>query len=202
MKKLGLIIVFLLLLCGCGQTQSSEVLEPMLQPVQEQTEEVKEEKAEPVKQPIQTQPPQVKTEPDSVAEEMVKEPTCSITIDCKTVLGHFEKLAEEKKDWIPKDGVILPLTTVEIYEGDTAFSVLNRITREKKIHLEFVETPMYQSAYIEGIGNLYEFDCGESSGWLYLVNGKIPSYGCSQYQVQEGDVIAFRYSLNFGADIV
>ena len=150
----------------------------------------------------QTEPPKEQTEPESVPGEMVSKPTCSLSVDCKTVLGNFEKLTEEKRGWIPKDGVVLPLTTVEINEGDTAFSVLNRIAREKKVHLEFVETPMYQSAYVEGIGNLYEFDCGESSGWLYLVNGEKMSYGCSQYLVQEGDVIAFRYSLNFGADIV
>ena len=55
--------------------------------------------------------------------------------------------------------------------------------------MEFEDTPMYNSAYIEGINNLYEFDCGELSGWMYKVNGWFPNYGCSRYQLKEGDTI-------------
>lgn len=40
---------------------------------------------------------------------------------------------------------------------------------------------MYNSAYIEGINNLYEFDCGSLSGWMYKVNEWFPNYGCSRY---------------------
>ena len=43
--------------------------------------------------------------------------------------------------------------------------------------------------YIEGINNLYEFDCGEQSGWMYSVNGWFPNYGCSRYQLKDGDVV-------------
>ena len=32
------------------------------------------------------------------------------------------------------------------------------------------KTPIYNSAYIEGIHNLYEFDCGSLSGWENLYN--------------------------------
>ena len=60
---------------------------------------------------------------------------------------------------------------------------------------------MYNSVYIEGIGNLYEFDCGELSGWLYKVNGKTPGCGCSQYTLKDGDVVEFMYSCSLGADV-
>ena len=70
---------------------------------------------------------------------------------------------------------------MEFTEGESVFDVLKRVCRENKIHMEFSETPVYQSAYIEGIGNLYEFDCGEGSGWMYRVNGEFPNYGCSRY---------------------
>ena len=33
-----------------------------------------------------------------------------------------------------------------------------------QVHFEFVNTPMYKCAYIEGIGNLYEFDYDSYSG--------------------------------------
>lgn len=41
-------------------------------------------------------------------------------------------------------------------------------------------TPAYNSAYIEGIGNLYEFDCGNLSGWMYSVNGVWPDLWLQQ----------------------
>ena len=54
---------------------------------------------------------------------------------------------------------------------------------------------MYNSVYVEGINNLYEFDCGRWSGWMYCVNGWYPNYGCSRYQVQQGDVIEWHLYL-------
>ncbi len=45
---------------------------------------------------------------------------------------------------------------------------------------------MYNSYYVEGIGNLYEFDCGSESGWMCKVNGWFPNYGCSSYTLSDG----------------
>ena len=35
---------------------------------------------------------------------------------------------------------------------------------------------------MEGINNLYEFSCGDLSGWIYSVNGSFPSISCSEYK--------------------
>ena len=67
--------------------------------------------------------------------------------------------------------------------------------------MEFTETVAYDSVYIEGIANLYEFDCGGNSGWMYCVNGFFPSYGCSKYEVKDGDVIEWKYTCNLGYDV-
>ena len=69
-------------------------------------------------------------------------------------------------------------------EGDTVFDVLQRVCRAQGIHMESNWTPAYNSAHIEGIGNLYEFDCGNLSGWMYSVNGVWPDYGCSSCTLQ------------------
>lgn len=45
---------------------------------------------------------------------------------------------------------------MEFYEGESVFDVLLRETKNHKIHMEYSETPLYQAAYIEGIGNLYD----------------------------------------------
>ena len=102
---------------------------------------------------------------------------------------------------VPADGVIFPQTTVTFYEGESVFNLLQREMKKAGIHLEFVNTPMYNSAYIEGIGNLYEFDCGELSGWTYRVNGWFPNYGCSRYQLQPGDTVEWLYTCKLGLDV-
>ena len=93
------------------------------------------------------------------------------------------------------------LYAVHLYEGESVFDVLLRETKNHKIHMEYSETPLYQAAYIEGIGNLYEFDAGETSGWMYRVNGWFPNYGCSKYAVADGDVIAWVYTCDLGQDV-
>ena len=57
------------------------------------------------------------------------------------------------------------------------------------------------TVYIKGISNLYERDCGELSGWIYMVNDKVPGYGCSQYILKDGDKIEFVYTCNLGKDV-
>ena len=92
-------------------------------------------------------------------------------------------------------------STVTFYEGESVYDVLLREMQNNRIHMESVFTAMYNSAYVEGINNLYEFDCGRWSGWMYCVNGWYPNYGCSRYQVQEGDVIEWHYTCDLGRDL-
>ena len=128
-------------------------------------------------------------------------PSCTVSISCAAILENLDRLNAEKADLIPADGVLLAPTAVEFTEGESIFDVLKRVCRENKIHMEFSETPVYQSAYIEGIGNLYEFDCGEGSGWMYRVNGEFPNYGCSRYTLADGDTVEWVYTCDFGADV-
>lgn len=126
---------------------------------------------------------------------------CTISISCTTILDHMDWLDPEKVELVPEDGVILAPVTVTFYEGESVFNVLQRTCRQNGIHMEFENTPMYNSAYIEGIHNLYEFDCGELSGWMYSVNGWFPNYGCSRYALQAGDVIRWVYTCDLGYDV-
>lgn len=130
-----------------------------------------------------------------------KEMTCTLSVHCDTIIDHMDWLDPEKVELVPEDGVIFPEQTVTFYEGESVFNVLLREMKRNKIHMEFVNTPMYNSAYIEGINNLYEFDCGELSGWMYKVNDWFPNYGCSRYQLKEGDRVAWVYTCNLGIDV-
>lgn len=127
--------------------------------------------------------------------------TCTISIECSTILKNMNDLDSDVKDQIPSNGVILSSRTVAFSKGDSAYDVLQRVCRENKIQMEASWTGTYKSAYIEGINNIYELDCGAGSGWMYQVNGWYPNYGCSRYELKNGDVIKFRYTCNYGKDI-
>lgn len=140
-------------------------------------------------------------EPDNVEVDTDTSLTCTISISCATILDNMELCAENKRPLVPSDGVILPTTSVAFSEGESVYDVLQRFCRDHGIHMESSWTPMYNSAYIEGINNLYEFDVGNESGWMYKVNGWFPNYGCSRYQVEAGDVICWVYTCDLGADV-
>lgn len=127
--------------------------------------------------------------------------TCTISISCSTILNNMDNLTQGKEEFVPSDGWILPATTVEFSEGDSVHDVLQAVCKANGIHMESTYTPMYDSAYVEGINQLYEFDCGELSGWMYNVNGWFPNYGCSKYTVSDGDVINWVYTCDLGKDV-
>ena len=140
-------------------------------------------------------------EPENQEVDRGKAYTCTFSIECSTILNNLDQLDPDKLEMVPSGGTILATTTVTFYEGESVFDVLQRICKEKGIHLESSWTPIYNSAYIEGIHNLYEFDCGALSGWMYRVNGWYPNYGCSRYQLQDGDVVEWRYTCDLGNDV-
>ncbi len=120
--------------------------------------------------------------------------TCTITIRCKAILSNMDKLAEGKDRYVPENGIILATTPVEFLDGETAYDVTKRACDAFGIQMEAAYTPVYGSYYVEGINHLYEFDCGEMSGWLYRVNGWTPNYGCSEYVLEDGDSIVWDYT--------
>lgn len=148
------------------------------------------EKSTQVAAPAATQPP-------VAANAAVQEKNeCSLTITCQEVFSHMEKLSESAKKVIPKDGIILK-GTFSFEEGDTVFDVLKQVCKEREIHLDYVFTPLYSTYYIKGIHNLYEFDCGDESGWMYSVNGKDPGSGCNKYKLAKGDQVVFHYTCEY-----
>lgn len=126
---------------------------------------------------------------------------CTLYIDCKTILDNMDMLDPDKAELVPDDGVILPEITAGFEEGESVYDVLLRELRARGIHIESSFVPLYNSAYVEGINNIYEFDCGPTSGWEYCVNGEFPNYGCSAFELHDGDSVRFLFTCDLGADI-
>ncbi len=135
------------------------------------------------------------------AAEVEKKLACSFSVSCNTALANINRLVTEKQTLIPPDGVLYKREDVVFNEGDTVFDLLLREMTAAGIHMEFVKTPMYGNVYIEGIGNIYEFDCGELSGWMYRVNGIFPNSGCDGYKLKNGDKVEWVYTCNLGHDV-
>ena len=169
--------------------------------IDEQPETVgSEESAETAQEPEVRAP--IDELPEQKAPAVTDAPlTCTISISCATILEHLDELDPEKVELVPEDGWILAPVTVEFTAGQNVFDVLLETVKANAIHMEYQNTPMYETAYIEGIGNLYEFDCGALSGWMYRVNGWFPNYGCSRYALQAGDVIEWMYTCDLGSDV-
>lgn len=213
---LALVLALTLLMAGCGSQTPDTPVTPV-NPGTEQTDpqdkpdtpESPEEPEEPDSQGDQDQyhtdpVPDGKpkpVEPETSQPDTSHQDTCTISISCATILNNMDKCDESKRGLVPADGVILPAVTVTFSQGESVFDVLQRVCKEKKIPMEFSWTPMYNSTYIEGIYNLYEFDVGDGSGWMYKVNDWFPNYGCSRYQVQPGDVICWVYTCDLGYDV-
>ena len=140
-------------------------------------------------------------EPENQDVNTKKAYTCTFSIECSTILNNLPDLDPDKRELVPSNGVILAPTTVTFYEGESVYDVLQRVCKENGIHMEASWTPVYNSAYVEGIHNLYEFDCGALSGWMYAVDGWYPNYGCSRYQLKDGEKVEWRYTCDLGRDV-
>lgn len=129
--------------------------------------------------------------------------TVFLTIRCDTVLNNWDALDPTLKNekYVPKDGMILSRTEYVLREGDTVYDVLDRAIRHNRIQMECIYSKNYSSVYVQGINHLYEFSCGELSGWMYTVNGQFPNYGCSRYELRDGDEIVWCYTCDLGRDV-
>lgn len=196
MKHKGFLLALLLamLLCLSACSQETPAVQPDETPAASENEQDR-YKTDPV--------PEGKPQPVEPQNSQVTDTaySCTISISCATILDNMDLVEEQKKQLVPSDGWLLPETVVTFYEGESVFDVLLRVCKENRLHMEYMDTPMYNSAYIEGIGNLYEFDVGPLSGWMYKVNEWFPNYGCSRYALKDGDVICWVYTCDLGADV-
>lgn len=126
---------------------------------------------------------------------------CNLSIRCDTILQNISDFNEDKLELVPNDGIIFEKSEIEFQEGETAFDIIKREMTENKIHFEFEKSLAYDSVYIKGIGNIYEFDGGELSGWIFKVNGEVANCDSSNYKIQKDDKIEFVYSCNMGEDL-
>ena len=119
--------------------------------------------------------------------------TVTMSIRCDILEG------KEPHDQIPEDYCILDTTEFKLSEGETVYDILLDAAKEYSISVEHEGGS--DIIYISGINYLYENDYGDLSGWVYKVNGVLPSVGCGGYKLKDGDVIEWCYTLDLGNDV-
>lgn len=122
--------------------------------------------------------------------------TCILSIRYTDLLSIPEFSQSPIKETLPLDGWILPPTEVSLMDEDSVFDVLQRETKSRGIHMEYSENPAFQSSYIEGMANLYQFDFGDKSGWIYTVNGEQYNIGSSRFLLSPGDRVEWNYNVS------
>ena len=122
--------------------------------------------------------------------------TVTVEINCSELSEDMDRLQDEGvREYIPKDGVILPETEYEFHEGDTVYDALKEVCRNRDI--AFVKDGSGKRVYISSIGHLEEFDAGKNSGWMYKVNGESPNVGCGQYKLHDKDIVVWYYTVDY-----
>ena len=127
--------------------------------------------------------------------------SCTLSVRCDNAVAAADTLPPETAAILPADGILLADTTVAFGDGESVFDVLLRAARAAGLHLEFEKTPLYGGVYVEGIGNLYAFDGGELSGWVYAVDGVFPEVSASAYVLADGDTVEWIYTCDLGKDV-
>jgi hypothetical protein len=125
----------------------------------------------------------------------------TLTIRVDNLVANKHLLDREKHELIPDDGLIFPTRQVAVFDGESVFDVLQRETRNDRIHMVARFTPIINEAYIEAIHNIYAYDAGPLSGWKFSVNGVFPNVSSSSYLLQAGDIIVWAYTLDLGRDL-
>ncbi|MBS4174010.1 DUF4430 domain-containing protein [Bacillus sp. FJAT-49736] len=83
---------------------------------------------------------------------------------------------------------------VEIHNGDTVLSVTRQVISSVSVRGSGA------TAYVEGIGDLYEFDHGPLSGWTVAKNGIKLDRSVGIKTVKNGDSIVWNYTTDYTKD--
>lgn len=207
-----MILIFTLIFAACGKKSTPEesVGEEKEDSIGDNIVDEDEKKEEPIDVKNETDKPTKEDKSlDASVQSTVKDSNNTVSNTSKNQSKDNNKtiatVKDNKKPTVtisivgPKDvGTILESTSVEIEDGFTVFDVLKKVTKDKKIQMEF--SGRKSNVYVQGINNIYEFDNGPESGWIYRVNDNIPQVSCGGYSIKENDNIEWLYTTDLGRE--
>lgn len=124
--------------------------------------------------------------PSTTAGQTTEQGSVTLSVRCDMI---------KDVDGIPSDGVVIETMGLSFSKGESVFDLLDRAARMSRV------TIVEKGGYISSIANISEQSHGDLSGWVYFVNGSMPSVGCREYFPKDGDVIEWHYTKDLGKDI-
>ncbi|MCC8072735.1 MAG: DUF4430 domain-containing protein [Clostridiales bacterium] len=121
--------------------------------------------------------------------------SCTVTIECTSILDNMDDLKAGHEAYVPSDGIILNSTSVTVSSGSTVYDALTLACSKGGVTVSSKSSAY--GKYIVGFNNIDEKDCGSQSGWTYTVNGKYPSKSCDKYTLSNGDKVVFIYTCSY-----
>ena len=101
-----------------------------------------------------------------------------------------------------KDGVLILDETLVSADYKKEISVAD-LSRDicQKLGIPIVFAGVGSMIYVRGLNNLFEFDDGPESGWIYSVNGEYQNVGCGSYIIKGREYVEWHYTLDLGRDL-
>jgi hypothetical protein len=121
--------------------------------------------------------PSTTTTPDTPPPTEAPKPATTVTF---SIVGSKER------------GTIIASSKVSYNDGDTIFDIIKNEAKKQGIVVE--SRGSGATAYIEGIDNIYEFDYGVKSGWVFEQNGVSLTKSIGLTKVKDGDRIECFYT--------
>ena len=133
------------------------------------------------------------TSPPQVNGNENEKITVTFSVDCRNAINYGILSQGSFAQVLPADGIILSTSAITVKNGENVMSALKKILKENRINFS-----ISSSGYVRMIGGLSEFDCGAYSGWMYKVNGVLPSVSTKSYPLKDGDKVEFVYTCKMG----
>lgn len=128
---------------------------------------------------------------ESQPEQAINQISVIFSVDCRTAVEQGYEAATS----VSPDGNIITETVAVLEKGATVYDLL------QSSGLDVDAKSSITGMYVTAIQGLREKACGAGSGWLYIVNGVFPSKSCGKYELQDGDVVSWRYTCSNGSDL-
>ncbi len=185
-----LLVFMVFLISSCGSQSSGADAE--IQNVSKEDEALAQDEAPAQEEALaREEAPATEKSSASLKESPAKESAAVQTPELLTSVM-ISIIGDEKK------GVILEPTYMEWHDGDNVLDVLKQVTKAHRIPLEYRGSGML--SYVEGIANLYEFDQGAGSGWLFKINGQFAEKSAGAVKLNKGDVVEWIYSVELSEE--
>lgn len=123
---------------------------------------------------------------------------CTVEIDCSDIFKNKDRFNEKQQVFYDRyvDGkrTILSPVTVKVKNKSSAYKATELACKQNGIKMTKKNSGF--GIYIVGFDGINEKMFGKTSGWIYYVNGKSPSFSCSAYELKDGDKVSFVYTCN------